>query len=201
MTQAAPSQCELDHHLVIWCGEGKPDRVKALLDQGANPDGPDEDGRPLSVAVRGGRTAIITQLLHAGARPALCESRVHGNLLHVAATALHIEDRSLVELLAQGVSLAGKDFSGRTPIEAAVHRGNQARATVMGQPITTAAAHGWSELCVALLERGHPWEDGALETALHRLHMTTADALRCWRQRQQALQILGSVSPLTVHCP
>jgi ankyrin repeat protein len=119
MTPAPPRPPRpIDHELVeaaFVCDLG---RVRALLEQGADPDARDDEGRtPLFSAVLGGSLALLGLLLEAKADVNARDE--HGwTALHVAAEEVIPEMASL--LLARGADPNAADDEGNTPLGRAV---------------------------------------------------------------------------------
>jgi ankyrin repeat protein len=93
-------------------------RVRDLLARGANPDAPDDDGRPpLVSAVLGGSVALVGLLLEHKADVNAADP--HGwTALHFAAQDFLPQMASL--LLAKGADANAKDDEGNTPLWRAV---------------------------------------------------------------------------------
>ena len=158
------------------CGYVK--TVGKLLDAGADPNGTEDDYRPLYTAAEKGYVEIVRKLLAKGARvddpgrPLLPD-----NALHAAARGCHVKIIKL--LIDAGANVKAKNDRGKTPLHALAmsNCGERECLKVLqwlidagadihakdkqgGQPLHEAAQYGNVEMVKKLLELGaNPWAE------------------------------------------
>ncbi len=106
------------HPLISSARAGDSPRVRLLLESGSDPDLRDPDGETaLSWAARLGHTAVVKDLLAAGAQRELRGDRFQAPAIVLASRAAH---RGIVALLAPLADLDAVDSRGRTALICAV---------------------------------------------------------------------------------
>ena len=125
---------------------GKPDLVELLVERGADVNLADAAGNtPLVRAAQSGETKSVEILLGAGAEVAVVDPRNGRTALHIAAVKGYGDMAQL--LVASGADPGGKDSKGCTPLDLAVHHGNDQAAEYLGADTAAAAAESDQHHC------------------------------------------------------
>ena len=129
--------------LIHWARVGDLSRVRETLSRGADVSVRDTYGRTaLWWASRGGRLAVVRELLGCGADADACS-----NALHVASEGGHTD--VVMELAARGADVNARDNGGETPLTYACYHDNTATVAELlrlGADVNAVGNGSWSAL-------------------------------------------------------
>lgn len=135
---------------------GKPDKLKASLARGADPNAREKDGTtPLFYVISYGGTNLATTLIDAGADVNARATNFMGTPLIFAAQSFHVSTVKL--LIARGADVNEPDTSGFTPLMAAAGRGSAEITKALiaaGADVNAKSTNGWTAWMTAA-QSGH----------------------------------------------
>jgi ankyrin repeat protein len=182
--------------------QGSIELMKLLLDSGANPAQPDQNGStPLMLAAANGVTPATKLLLDRGVNPNQATENSGWTALHAAANSAPVE---LIRLLvARGADLNARTKEGATPLFQAVS-GNRSAAVKalleLGADPNIATTHGLTALSVAQNRLSGPQSRESVEAAPQIVDLLLAHGANPFAQRLLSIAMGDSTNSLGVLC-